>query len=1040
MKPKRNSRRLLSITQSKAKMFEYEVPEAEHVAVTPSRLLPLSVGMLGDLAATINSGRSEPEQIQTLRNSLPFSARFFDAYVQTRIDSEIAPYLLVLGSAAYYLSELPGSSLLLAKSIRDSNSVLAGFGLGTLLTWILKREYATTIDLQNSPFREFLLPIPPLLRQHDADGTGDQELLEHIKELRAFIYQQGTPRQLLLADLIGAMIKKRLENSTWGTLPRYSDIEREKWAGVLRKTTFIKEFWPAQHRLGEKGIFRGKSAIVQMPTSAGKTKAVEIIIRSAFLSTRITLAVIVAPFRALCHEIKGNLIGAFQGEAISIDELSDVFQIDFSTERLLLGRQVLIVTPEKLNYVLRHSPELADKIGLLIYDEGHQFDNGTRGITYELLLTALKARIPPSTQTILISAVISNADQIGRWLLGDEFEIVSGNNILPTFRSIAFTSWQDQRGRLEFVQPQNIDEEEFYVPRVIEQCSLLKKGKESRERVFPEKSEGNEIALYLGLKLASKGGVAIFCGQKKTVTRICNKAVDIFERKIPLQPPSKTIANKSDIHKLVYLHEANMGAEATATRSAQLGIYAHHNNIPHGIRLAVEHAIKEEMASFVVCTSTLAQGVNLPIRYLFVSSFYQAGQQIEVRDFQNLIGRSGRSDKHTEGSIIFSDPVVFDERRMKDGSWRWHTAKTLLDPVNSKPCASVLYSIFDDLQSDDERRNYPIDPFALIEAYNNGHDALESELARIVAQHADQNLTIDGVRKHATARIDLIAAIESYLMAQWDESHPELDIEGVAALARGTLAYFLANEVQREKIVRLFVLLARNIAERVPDVQTRSIFGKTLFGLQDAASIALWLHKNLDEFLSLSDEAAILNLLWPLLVEHVHNRAFRNCDKPELLGELATRWIAGQPFHELHRFLVDAGARMIAKSKRFQYDVEDIVDICENGFAYNGMLLVGAVIEFLQGMNNIGIENLVRVMRSFQKQLKYGLSNQVAITLFELGFSDRIVSTDLGSVFADVQPDKEHVKLALRSRREQVFERLNRYPAYFSEVYRIIAT
>ena len=590
------------------------------------------------------------------------------------------------------------------------------------------------------------------------------------------------------------------------------------------------------------------------------------------------------------------------------------------------------------------------------------------------------------------------------------------------------------------MNPQNIDEEEFYVPRVIEQYPLLKKGKESKERVFPERSEGNEIALYLGLKLASKGGVAIFCGQKKTVTGICNKAIDIFEREIPLQPPSKTIANKSDIPKLVYLHEANMGAEATATRSAQLGIYAHHNNTPHGIRLAVEYAIKEGMASFVVCTSTLAQGVNLPIRYLFVSSFYQAGQQIKVRDFQNLIGRSGRSDKHTEGSIVFSDPVVFDERNMKDGSWRWHKVKTLLDPVRSEPCASVLYSIFDDLQGDDAIHSYSIDPFALIEAYNNGHDALESELVRIVAQHADQNLTIDSVRKHAATRIDLIAAIESYLMAQWDESHPELDIEGVTALAKGTLAYFLADEVQRERIVSLFILLARNIAKRVPDVQTRSIFGKTLFGLQDATSIALWLNKNLDKFQSLSDEADILNILWPLLVEHVHNRAFRNCDKPELLGELATRWIAGQPFHELHRFLVDAGARRIAKSKRFQYDVEDVVDICENGFAYDGMLLIGAVIEFLQGMNIDGIENLVRMMRSFQKQLKYGLSNQVAITLFELGFSDRIVSTDLGSVFVDVQPDKEHVILALRSYREQVFERLNRYPAYFSEVYRIVAT
>ena len=29
-------------------------------------------------------------------------------------------------------------------------------------------------------------------------------------------------------------------------------------------------------------------------------------------------------------------------------------------------------------------------MGLAIYDEGHQFDSGARGVTYELLLTSLK--------------------------------------------------------------------------------------------------------------------------------------------------------------------------------------------------------------------------------------------------------------------------------------------------------------------------------------------------------------------------------------------------------------------------------------------------------------------------------------------------------------------------------------------------------------------------------------------------------------------------------------------------------------------------
>ena len=942
MEPKYNSRRLLGATQSKAKMYEYDVPEEEHISVTPSRLLPLSIGMLGDLAARINSGHTAPEQIQALRNSLPFSARFFDAYVQTRIDSEIGPYLLALGSSAYYLSKLPGSSMLLARSITDKDSQLEGSGLDSLLIWILKREYIDHIDLQKSPFREFLLPIQHLMQQHDMNGTGEPELLDRAKQLRSFIYEQGTPRELLFVDLIGALIKKRLENSTWNTLPHYSNLERDVWSAVLCKKTFIKELWPAQRRLGEKGIFQGKSAIIQMPTSAGKTKAIEIIIRSAFLSARITLAVIVAPFRALCHEIKDNLIKAFQGEPIIIDELTDVFQIDFSEEQLLLSNQVLIMTPEKLNYVLRHFPELADRIGLLIYDEGHQFDNGTRGITYELLLTSLKARIRPHTQTLLISAVISNADKIGAWLLGENFEIVSGKNLQPTFRSIAFASWQDPRGRLEFVSPADIDESEFFVPRVIEQCSLEKRGGERKQRMFPKKSEGNEIGLYLGLKLVSHGSVAIFCGTKVTATGICKKAVDIFERKVPLCRPIETFKNKAEIEKLIYLHTRNMGADATMTQSAQLGIFAHHNNVPYGIRLAVEYALKEGLANFVVCTSTLAQGVNLPIRYLFVTSFYQAGERIKVRDFQNLIGRSGRSDKHTEGSIIFSDPVVFDDKN--EG---WEQSRTLLDLKNSEPCASVLYSIFDNLRSDDKKDDYPLDPFDLIEAYNKSDGALETIFKNIVVQRPWTEYTIPGLQKQAVEKINLIATIESYLMAHWDETHPEFNEDAVTAFAKDTLAYFLAEKDQKERIVKLFVLLARNIAEKTPEFQTRVIFGRTLFGLQDAVSISLWLAENLDKLMSVKNESDILTILWPLIEKHIHSKAFRNCDKPELLKEFSARWMKGHPFDQLLRILAEADARMIAKTRRFRYDIEDVVDICANGFGFDGMLLIGAIIEFL---------------------------------------------------------------------------------------------
>src|SRR5690606_13568195 len=127
------------------------------------------------------------------------------------------------------------------------------------------------------------------------------------------------------------------------------------------------------------------SGVIQMPTSAGKTKSVEIILRSAFLSNRTKFAVVIAPFRALCHEIAQTLKQAFKGDGVRINELSDVLQLDFMIEfselidnpESFISSSILVVTPEKFLYLLRNKNSLVNHIGTIIYDEGHQFDTGS---------------------------------------------------------------------------------------------------------------------------------------------------------------------------------------------------------------------------------------------------------------------------------------------------------------------------------------------------------------------------------------------------------------------------------------------------------------------------------------------------------------------------------------------------------------------------------------------------------------------------------------------------------------------------------------
>ena len=1033
MRPEQKSQLLLGVTRAKSKMLEYSVPRDYHIKITkdPAKLFTISIALLGDLAAAINRNEPDPDSLSEMRTSLLFSARFFDSYLQSKLNEILDPYLVLLGSASYYLCDLPGSASVLAKRIDGDCRDLGGNGLENLLLWLLQANLGASFDGSEGPFGGFIDGISNWLLQFFKDGNGEKNLLDLTTKLRNAVYEFGTPRQLLFGDVIAAVLRKKLENSTWKALPSYSGLPRDKWLHALQKDSFIKELWPAQHLLGQANVLKGESAIVQMPTSAGKTKATELILRSAFLAERVSLAIIIAPFRALCHEIKNSLVEAFHNEPIKVDELSDALQTDFEIAELVEHQQILVVTPEKLLYVLRHTPELAAHVGLLVFDEGHQFDSGTRGITYELLLTSLRSMIPEGTQKVLISAVISNAEAVGEWLNGEP-NVVEGTTLIPTFRSVGFASWLDQLGRIEYVDSRDAEQGEFFVPRVIERFNLGKKKRERTDRFFPEKTDGQAIALYLGLKLVPNGSIAVFCGKKSTAASVCEKAVDIIERGAPLALPSD-FSDAQEVARLTHLHVKNLGAGAPASKSAAQGIFSHHGNTPHGIRLAVEHAMRDDLVRFVVCTSTLAQGVNLPIRYLIVTSIYQGTKRIKVRDFHNLIGRAGRAGMHTEGSILFADPVIFDKRKARNDKWRWDQVKELLEPRNSEPCISNLLSIFDPIKSDDEKYTITMEALDFANAYIDAPDQIADLAARIAARHGDKGFSRDGVERQIAWRISLICAVESFLLSHWDESEDGLSEADVTSLADGTLAFFLADDQKKEYLRALFQLLAGNISANITDPARRKIYGRTLYGIQDAQAIEGWVQTNADSLLSIVDETDALDLTWPLLIRHINSGVFTKFDKPEMLKETAHGWISGKPFSELLKIIRKRKAKMIWGTRRREFKIDHVVDVCEGALAYDGALVVGAVCEFIETIDQDGTGDLLNRLQLFQKRLKYGLPTETTIALYELGFSDRVIAQDLASSLSLDATQKKDLVKALKKDQDGARAIIKKYPSYFQK-------
>lgn len=994
MKPNRRARVAAAITLSKGKMYEYGIPVEDHLEL-PSTIelddqFPFAIGTLGDFAAQFILDGTTPKS-KNQQDELIFAAQIFHAYDESKLELSRSSDLRLLAAAGFYLAEMPGSSHVQLRRLTKSGENDLD-PISAAISAALDKPWEASELSEGRSREEDLLEA---LRRHFQSGS-KIGLSKAIQSMRRWAYEDGSNRELLLADVLSAVALARVNNSCWSLLPDFSGLPKEAWAPYLIRSTAIKEMWPSQRMLGEAGLYRGNSGVVQMPTSAGKTRATQLIIRAAFLSGRAKLTVVVAPFRALCQEIATDLRSAFEEDDYFVNQLSDALQPDFKHQLqeildrdVTQGNHVIVLTPEKFLYVLRQDPNFVDNLGLIIYDEGHQFDTGVRGVTYELLLTSIKRLLPARTQTVLISAVIENASQVSRWLVSDENRVVS-NTGLQTRRLIAFASLPKGRdGQLQF-NPEVGDGQEFYVPRVVISEKLPRFPRERKDRFFPTEESGS-IALYLALRLAGNGGVAIYVRTKLSAAKLVRDAVEVFHRGPSLQSPA-TYSDQHELDRLTALFRANFGDDSYLTKAAVLGLFAHHGNTPHGLRLAIEHAMRKDKIRVVICTSTLAQGVNLPLRYLLVTSPMQGNEAIKPRDFHNLMGRAGRAGIHGEGTVIFTDPRLYDEK--ESNRKRWNSALELLQPGKTKPTGSSLLELLAPL-----RNEYGTDtvssPTALevVESIISGSNSLDW------IDHLNSNLiqngfTSNGLRKQIEIKRATIEAIESYLMTNRGESASTIFILEARALARETFAYSLANDVEKLTLEFVFQQIAKRIEDRVPDSSVQIRYGRSLLGVSDSLEVDEWV---LDHVASLSFVVSpedLFRIVTPLLLSMSRDKILKEVAACGAFSILALGWINGDSYGELLGSLNDADVMYAHGAHRRRLDSEVVVELCEQALGFDFSLILAAVKESygsLEESEENG-EAFDRHIDLLQKRLKYGLPTKESIQCFELGFSERVVA------------------------------------------------
>lgn len=385
--------------------------------------------------------------------------------------------------------------------------------------------------------------------------------------------------------------------------------------------------YPPQEQALSKGLLDGRNLLVTTPTASGKTLVA--LIAAMNILMKGLRVVYLTPLRALTTE-------KFQDFRILEElELFDrrikvkVASSDYSSAgRELAQADVIVLTNEKMDSLIRHRCEWIHEVGLFVADEVHLLGERDRGPTLEMMLTKIR-KMYSQAQILALSATIENSNEIASWL---GCELIESN-----WRPTKLVEGVYDHGSL-----------------------LLNDGKESRSRkITTSAGTHSTAAVDVAVECIENGGQAMIFGEtRKRAISLAQKAAPIIYNKLD------KLERKSAAKVALQISEKGEDTEITRNLSELVskGVGFHHAGLGVLARNLVEMSFKTGVIKLLTATPTLAAGVNLPARRVILASVfrydaeYGGNMPISVLEYKQICGRAGRPSYDTFGeAIIIAD-------------------------------------------------------------------------------------------------------------------------------------------------------------------------------------------------------------------------------------------------------------------------------------------------------------------------------------------------------------------------------------------------
>ena len=358
----------------------------------------------------------------------------------------------------------------------------------------------------------------------------------------------------------------------------------------------------------------GENLVLAIPTAAGKTLVAELAMTKQILE-RGGKALYLVPLRALAAE-KYEEFKKYEEAGIKVAISTGDYD---SSDPWLANYDIIVVTNEKADSLLRHKAPWIEDVTVVVPDEIHLINDPSRGPTLEMVLARLN-QVNPEAQIIALSATIRNAEEIAEWL--------NAKLVKSEWRPVPLRKGVYCRGTIIF-----------------DDGTIVELERATREPC--------EIITIDTLK--GGGQVLIFTNTRHNAMKMALKLAPVTSRYLSKKEKAEL---KNIAEEVLRRGEVTRISEQLATCIIN-GTAFHHAGLIYDHRKIVEDAFRNFKIKVICATPTLAAGVNLPARRVVIRHYYRYDysfgyQHIPVLEFHQMAGRAGRPkyDKYGEAILI----------------------------------------------------------------------------------------------------------------------------------------------------------------------------------------------------------------------------------------------------------------------------------------------------------------------------------------------------------------------------------------------------